>query len=374
LVNGRALAAEEHLLTSITSAVSVLLIEDDLSYQRLIRAYLQEHGATYQLKIAASIAEGLAHVAADRFDVALLDLGLPDAEGIDVVEQLRAAAPQLPIVVLSGRADVDTALESMRRGVQEYLVKGQAEDLLLPRAIRYAIERKRSQDMEQLLVGIVSHDLRNPLNTILLAQQLLSRSPNISAEERRNLDRIVNAGARATRLVRDLMDVTRLRMSGTLPMSCVNADLNEAARRVVDELSGDHPQRSILLELASGEARAWADPTRIEQAIGNLVANALQHGKQDSPILVKLSRDQDCVTVAVRNEGEPIPSEIVPRLFEPLVRVSRSGSAHSGIGLGLFICSHIVKAHAGSIEVSSTAESGTEFLFRIPRSPASELC
>lgn len=317
--------------------------------------------------MAGTLAEGLAHVAAERFDVVLLDLGLPDAEGIDVVEQLRAAAPPLPIVVLSGRAEVDTALESMRRGVQEYLVKGQAEDVLLPRAIRYAIERKRSQDLEQLLVGIVSHDLRNPLNTISLAQQLLSRSPNISAEERRNLDRIVKAAARATRLVSDLMDVTRLRMSGTLPMVCLRADLNEAARRVVDEFCGSHPHRKILLEEASGDAGAWADPTRVEQAIGNLIANALQHGKQDSPISVQVAPDEAWVTVAVRNDGEPIPRDLIPRLFEPLVRVSRSGSAHSGIGLGLFICSHIVKAHGGRMEVNSTAEAGTEFRFSIPR-------
>jgi signal transduction histidine kinase len=199
---------------------------------------------------------------------------------------------------------------------------------------------------------------------------LLSRSPNISAEERRNLERIVNAGTRATRLVQDLMDVTRLRMSGTLPMLYVSADLNDAARRVVDELRGGHPARDIVLELASGDASAWADPTRIEQAIGNLISNALQHGRQDRPILVKLSSGQEFVTIAVRNEGEPIPRELIPRLFEPLVRVSRSGSAHSGIGLGLFICSHIVKAHAGSIEVSSTAEAGTEFLVRLSRTPS----
>ena len=260
----------------------------------------------------------------------------------------------------------------MRRGVQEYLVKGQAEDVLLPRAIRYAIERKRSQDLEQLLVGIVSHDLRNPLNTIALAQQLLSRSPNICAEERRTLDRIVNAAARATRLVRDLMDVTRLRMSGTLPMVCFRADLNEAARRVVDEFRGSHPQRGILLEEASGSASAWADLTRVEQAIGNLIANALQHGKQDSPVVVKVASDEAGVTVTVRNDGDPIPAELIPRLFEPLVRVSRSGSAHSGIGLGLFICSHIVKSHGGQLDVSSTAEAGTEFRFRIPRDPVAE--
>jgi signal transduction histidine kinase len=336
----------------------------------LIRAYLQsQNGVTYRLKSAATLADGIALAAAEKFDVALLDLGLPDVEGIDAVEQLRAAAPPLPIVVLSGRADVDTALESMRRGVQEYLVKGQAEDVLLPRAIRYAIERKRSHDLEQLLVGIVSHDLRNPLNTILLAQKLLSRSPNISPEERRNLDRIVNAGTRATRLVRDLLDVTRLRMSGTLPMVCVSADLNEAARRVVDEFCGAHPARSILLQPATGDVRAWADPTRIEQAIGNLIANALEHGGPGSAVSVKLRSDGDSVAVAVHNHGEPIPPELVPRLFEPMVRASRSGSAHSGIGLGLFICSHIAEAHTGCLEVNSTAEAGTEFVLRIPRSP-----
>jgi signal transduction histidine kinase len=352
------------------SIVSVLLIEDDLSYQRLIRAYLQEHsGNGYQLTAAATLSEGLKLACAQRYDVALLDLGLPDAEGIDAIEQVRSAAPQLPIVVLSGHADVDTALEGMRRGVQEYLVKGQAEELLLPRAIRYAIERKRAQDLEQLLVGIVSHDLRNPLNTIMLAQQLLGRSPNISPQERRNLDRIVSAATRATVLVRDLLDVTRLRMSGTLPMLLTGSDLNEAARRVVEELRTAHPERSIVLELAEGGASAWADAARIEQAIGNLVANALQHGKRDSPISVKLSCNARGVAIVVHNEGDPIPRELVPNLFEPLVRVSRSGSVHSGIGLGLFICSHIVQAHAGSIEVNSTAEAGTEFVVCIPRAP-----
>jgi signal transduction histidine kinase len=171
-------------------------------------------------------------------------------------------------------------------------------------------------------------------------------------------------------LVRDLMDVTRLRMSGTLPMVCLRADFNEAARRVVDEFWASHPQRSICLEGASSDASAWADPTRVEQAIGNLIANALQHGKQDSPILVKVASDEAYVTIAVRNDGDPIPRDLIPRLFEPLVRVSRSGSAHSGIGLGLFICSHIVKAHGGQMEVSSTAEEGTEFRLRIPRGPA----
>ena len=347
-----------------------MLIEDDPSYQRLIRAYLAEpHEPAYHLKIAATLTEGLSLAEAVKFDVALLDLGLPDAEGIDVVERLRAAAPKLPIVVLSGRADVDTALESMRRGVQEYLVKGQAEDLLLPRAIRYAIERKRSQDLEQLLVGIVSHDLRNPLNTILLAQRLLSHSPNIDLQERRNLDRIVNAATRATRLVGDLLDVTRLRMSGTLPMVCQRTDLNEVARRVVDEFSGAHPQRNIVLQPSSNDANAWADPTRIEQAIGNLIANALQHGERDSAISVKLSLDHECVTIAVHNHGQPLPGELIPRLFEPLVRAARSSSAHSGIGLGLFICNHIVEAHAGRIEVNSSAETGTEFVLHIPRTP-----
>ena len=215
----------------------------------------------------------------------------------------------------------------------------------------------------------MSHDLRNPLNTIVLAQQLLSRSPNISREERRNLDRIVNAGTRATRLVQDLLDVTRLRVSGALPMACGRADLNDAARRVVDEFSAAHPERNIAFEPTSGDASAWADPTRIEQAIGNLIANALQHGKKGSPVTVKLSSDRDCVAVAVHNEGEPIPPELVPRLFEPLVRGSRSGSAYTGIGLGLFICGHIVEAHGGRIEVSSTSETGTEFVLRIPHTP-----
>src|SRR6185437_2578434 len=163
------------------SLVRVLLVEDDAGYARLLREILSQPrqvdpGGGYSIEWVATLGDALARLEdLERTapDIVLLDLGLPDAEGLEAIERVCAAAPRVPVVVLSGHSDIDTALEGMRRGVQEYLVKGQAEDALLPRAIRYAIERKKVQDLEPLLLGVVGHDLRTPLQTIAMASARL---------------------------------------------------------------------------------------------------------------------------------------------------------------------------------------------------------
>lgn len=349
---------------------ALLLVEDDEGYARLLRAMLAANPAlprAYRVEHVTTLRAGLDALRAETFEVALLDLGLPDAEGLEPVEAVHAQAPRLPLVVLSGQDDVDVAVAAMRRGAQEYLVKGQAEEQLLPRAIRYAVERKRSQDFEQMLVGVVSHDLRGPMQTISLTLDLFE-DYDLGPDASGFLSRARRATHRARGLVDDLLDLTQIRLSGQLGVEPGPIDLAELVRQVVDEHRGAHPSRRIALE-APERCPCEGDGRRLGQVVGNLLGNALQHGHGDHEITVRLDADADRCRLSFHNRGEPIPEPLRHRLFEPLERAAaRGGSAQKGsLGLGLFIVREIIRAHHGRIDVRSSAEEGTVFTVSLPR-------
>lgn len=347
----------------------VLIVEDDPNYARLLREYLHEDNPEHVVETMKSLVDATMHWQDNGVpDIILLDLGLPDADGVDAVTGMRAVASRCPIVVLSGADDLEVALGAMREGAQEYLVKGQSDDVLLPRAMRYAIERKRRDDFEQLLVGVASHDLRSPLQTISLGCDLLESAVKNDAGLR-YVDRTRRAVERAHNLVADLLDFTRIRMSGSLPVQPESVDLVTLVWPTIDEARAAHPSREIVFE-SPERALAWADISRMQQVVGNLVRNALQHGDPSAPVKVTITLDGDRWALAVHNEGDPIPAELLDRLFEPLERAqlrSRDGS-HS-IGLGLYIVREIVRAHHGVIQVTSSAKAGTTFTATLPQHP-----
>jgi signal transduction histidine kinase len=274
----------------------------------------------------------------------------------------------LPIVVLSGLDDVHRALEAMRHGAQEYIVKGPGSAELLPRALSYATERKRLQDVEQLLVGVVSHDLRGPLQTIALSFEALERSA-AGETERRLIQRGRRAVARATALVHDLLDATRARLAGVLPIETDHVDIGRIALQVVEDHRENHPDRTIHVDLA-GASETLADGKRIAQMVGNLLGNALQHSPPATPVGVSVKSADSDYEIAVHNEGV-IPPNLLQRIFEPLERSqSAAGSGSHSVGLGLFIVSEIVKAHGGRVTVESELGAGTTFRVRIPIGPS----
>ena len=231
-------------------------------------------------------------------------------------------------------------------------------------------EAQRRAEFEQHLIGIVSHDLRNPLSAILMATTLLLKHEGLNEPHRRSLHRILTSARRATRMLSDLLDFTQARLGGALPVTPHPVDLHELTRQVLEEVQIAHPHRRILLE-KSGDGRGKWDGDRLAQLITNLVSNALTYGKEHCAVRVRTLGRSDAVLLSVHNLGKPIPPTIMPNLFQPLWRGEGKGSrgGHS-IGLGLFIVKHIVDAHGGSISVDSNAENGTTFTVSLPRRPA----
>ncbi len=227
---------------------------------------------------------------------------------------------------------------------------------------------RQMQEFEQQLIGIVSHDLRNPLNVVLLGSAALLNRGQLSQHDAGAVTRIRSAAQRAARLISDLLDVTRARLGEPLPLRLAEVDLAPVARQVLEELRSLHPDRELRLE-ATAETRGRWDPDRVAQVIENLVANAVKYGQPWTPVTVRLTAGDDEVLVAVNNRGEPIPAEAQRSIFEPGARAASDDPTGRSVGLGLFIVERITAAHGGRVEVTSSAEEGTTFTVHLPRCP-----
>jgi PAS domain S-box-containing protein len=242
---------------------------------------------------------------------------------------------------------------------------GVVRDVTAPR--RAQAESQRVSAFREQLLGIVGHDLRNPLTAILAAASLVGRLGELSARQAYAVERIVSSGTRMQRLITDLLDLTRVRLGGGLPLARRPCDLRDVLRQVVAELQLVHPGRAIRLQLEGDGQGEW-DPERVAQVLSNLLANALQHGSEGSEVVLTLLGSDRSVTVAVRSGGEPIPPEMLPMLFESFRgEHARRTRASLGLGLGLYIVRQIVVAHGGTVEVHSHPSDGTTFTVSLPR-------
>jgi signal transduction histidine kinase len=232
------------------------------------------------------------------------------------------------------------------------------------------VARRASDEANALrerLLGIVSHDLRNPVAAVIMATNGLLRRDSLVERDRRLVAGIAASGERMNRMIGQLLDFVRIRQGGGLGIVPRAGDLGSICRQVIDEIALAQPECEIALE-AAGDTRGTWDDDRLAQALSNLVGNAVQHGAGER-VTVQLAIAVEHLSVAVHNRGEPIPGDLLPYIFDPFRRarvlVERARS-HS-IGLGLFISREIAQAHGGTLEVRSPDRDGTTFTLRVPR-------
>jgi len=234
------------------------------------------------------------------------------------------------------------------------------------RTLQEARMRQTAEFRERFL-GVVSHDLRNPLNAILLSANGLMRTEGLPATHTKLARRIVTSAERMVRMIGELLDFTRGRLGGGIPIQPRTSNLRLLCNQVLEELESSHPGRELRLT-AEGQFQGEWDPDRLAQLLGNLGKNALDYSPVGSTVDFSIHDEGEAVRVEVRNEGAPIPLDLQPNIFEPFRRAV-PGDAHptSGLGLGLFIVEQIALAHGGTIGVRSTSEAGTCFTLWLPR-------
>jgi signal transduction histidine kinase len=165
-------------------------------------------------------------------------------------------------------------------------------------------------------------------------------------------------------MVNDILDFARGRLGSTMPIDIAAANLGTLVREVIDEVRSACPDSSISFS-ATGELDGQWDAERLKQVVSNLLLNALEHGVGKTASVIA-RREDDFVTLEVHNEGPAIPQESLGVIFDPLVRVIKPNQKPTGLGLGLYIVNEIVRAHGGTIEVTSSQSSGTSFIVRLP--------
>lgn len=220
-----------------------------------------------------------------------------------------------------------------------------------------------------VFLGILGHDLRSPLGAILLSADVLLRTGDLPPKPTINVSRIYTSVKRSIKIVGDLLDFTRTHSGAGIPVRKDSDDLAQACEGMVEEARAYNPDRQIILQ-SEHSLPGLFDRSRMEQVIANLIGNAVEHGEAGTPVTVSLKSDGGTALLTVHNVGRPIDESAKSSLFSPMVRHLQSGNAEygagAGLGLGLYIASAIVDAHHGSIEVDSTAGSGTTFTVRIP--------
>lgn len=230
---------------------------------------------------------------------------------------------------------------------------------------RLEAEAKDRALFAEQMIGIVSHDLRNPLSSIALGTAVLSRG-EATEGQKRTLNRIIRSTERATRLIGDLLDFTQARLGGGLSVTLDSVDLHQAVAHAVDELAAIYPGR-VLKHERSGAGGCAADANRVAQLVGNLVSNAMAYGAPDTAVTITSRIDEAACSIAVHNHGQPIPEEVASRIFQPMTRGEHAQNTQRSVGLGLFIVREIARAHHGDAHVSSSVEGGTTFTIEFPR-------
>jgi signal transduction histidine kinase len=408
--------------------IQILLVEDNPDDAELLQEIIAEADNTpCSLFHVERLKDALICLSKNPFDVILLDLSLPDKQGLETVAQTYSTAPDLPIVVLTGLNDQVMALEALRQGAQDYLVKGKIDSNLLFRAIHHAIERAHTlkrlrQSEEQLqrlnedlesrvaeqtnqlrqknqflqaeishrqqleeelrqalvkekelsslksnIISVVSHEYRTPLSTILSSTELLEYYGDKWTKEKKQLhfQRIQSAVHHLTRLVNDVLVLNKTE-TGTLPFKPFPLDLLVLCRKLVAELELTiNTQHQILFKSQGLSRLACLDEQLLRQLLTNLLSNAIKYSSPEDEIKFEVIWEQDTVTFKVCDRGIGIAKDEQTQLFDAFYRGSNVGII-SGTGLGLAIVKKCVDLHNGQITVASNHEIGTIFTVTLP--------
>jgi signal transduction histidine kinase len=233
---------------------------------------------------------------------------------------------------------------------------------------RYTQDLDHSKEM---FLAILGHDLRTPLGAILTSAKFMLETRELREPHLTLTSRIVSSTTRMNHLVGDLLDFTRSRLGGGIPIVRADVSMGKVVHDVVDEIAAAHPLRTLRVE-ARGEQRGEWDGARISQALANLVGNAVQHGSAGTAVTVELRGDDEEVTIAIHNHGRAIAADRLDGIFNPMragetPESTAAGGPTGSLGLGLYIAERIVNAHHGRIEVESSAARGTTFTVHLPR-------
>lgn len=367
-----------------TTPIRVLLVEDDAAQARLIEHLIRRATRRFEIECVDRLSLALERLNEGGLDVVIVDLGLPDSQGMATFDAVRRASPFLPAVVMTGTDCEELATEAVRRGAQDYIVKGHHSGPTIARALQYAVERKRleeqlrqSQKMEAVgsLAGGVAHEFNNLLQAIIGYTRYAMEGLPEQDLRYRDLSKAIDAAERAAGLTRQLLNFSR-HDKPTKRNTNVDALIADVAD-LVAPLLGDRWRLEV--DLPKEETTLFVDAGMVQQALMNLCINARDAMPDGGTVTitarsVRLSSTAcaqipgttpgDHILLAVRDSGCGIPAELRERVLEPFFTTKEPGK---GTGLGLAMVYSIAKQHGGNLRIESEDGVGSTFTLYLPK-------
>ena len=371
-------------------------MEDNLLDAELVNAHLLDGGINADLVRVETREEFSAEVEQGGFDLILADFSLPSFDGLSALEIARAKFDDVPFIIISGALGEETAIETLKSGATDYILKHRLERLVpaVRRALRETEDRearKRAErEREEFLrreqearlkaeeanrlkdefLATVSHELRTPLNAILGWATLL-RSGNLDEENSRQAAEIIERNARAqVQLVEDLLDVSRV-ITGKLRLDIKLIDLISVIENAIEAIKPAAAAKIIKIETAfeSNDSEIYADASRLQQIVWNLLSNAVKFTSPGGEIRINLRKIESCIEIKITDTGQGIEPEFLPFVFDRFRQADGATTRlHSGLGLGLSIVKHLVEMHGGNVSAESAgAGQGATFTVKLPR-------
>jgi signal transduction histidine kinase len=373
--------------------INLLLVEDNPADANLVKqAFSQEN---WQFVSAETLEDAITAYqnpaigsSSDPFDLVLLDLGLPDAKGLDTIQQFLEASPEAPVVVLSGLDDEKLALQAISVGAQDYLVKDQITLQALLKAIRFALRRQQALSQirqsetvaqqalshaqtinEQQIgfIGMVSHELRNPLGIVQSSAELIQMNLGEAANPKiqKWMRNIQTANDQVIYLLNDVLTLCRLSPE-RLNCQYSRMEFRDFFADLIMEVQQNFGQQHLIgFNVQADLDHTFTDINLIKCIFSNLLSNAVKYTPEGGNIQFNITSKSEWVTLAVQDSGIGIPEDEQQHLFEYFYRASNANHIR-GTGLGLAIVKHCVATLQGSIEVESQLDRGTTFQVQLP--------
>jgi len=395
----------------------ILVIDDEPGVLTTIQAILDMEG--YHVQGAATGREALNAVREQTFDLILTDLRLGSDDGLEMLAELRRLAPDAVAIVLTGYASLESAIQAMRQGAYDYLVKPtDVEELKL--TVARALERQRlqrelaarvreleaanqtiqrfnsdlrrqvdeatealqqkidelaqakndledAQQQQNLFLAMVAHELMNPATAIIGYAQYAGQPSQKPERIAGSISSIVSQGERLKRLIRDLQDISRL-ATGQFELQRTPCDLLVLVGEIIEQLHSTHPSHQFAFSApqASEEFIGAYDRDRIVQAISNLLDNAVKYSDTGTTVTVRLWAEEEWDCLSVHDEGMGIAPASQAQLFKPFGRLAPARERKiKGSGLGLYITKGIIEAHDGRLLIESGEEGNTGATFTL---------
>ncbi len=359
----------------------VLIIDDEEAMRDSCAQILLKN--RYRVETAENGTEGIRKIKNLRPDAVIVDLKMTGTSGFDVLDTLPGIDPHIAVIVITGYATVDSAVEAMKKGAFDFLPKPFTPEelrIILARALdrrRLVLEsealRREKKALEDNFITMVSHQLRSPL--VAIQQYFEIILAGIAGDPEGRMKKMIGKASERLKgllnLINDWLDLARIdedRLIGKLkPL-----DLRKTLDRLVEFMTPTARESSVSLEWHSPAgplSDVLGDEESLEQVFMNLISNAINFNKPQGRVRIDLRDEPDSVVVEVRDTGIGIAKEHLPFIFDQFFQVSRSeDKARKGSGLGLSIAKKIVDAHRGRIDVASEAGCGTSFTVRLPKS------